>query len=304
MENRIIEITNLEKSYGNVKAVDNISFFVNEGSFFSFLGPNGAGKSTTINMICTMISQDKGTIIIDGLKVGKDDKKIKEKIGIVFQDSILDSSLTVYENLKIRASFYKLKKSDAKEKIKRACEITDITNLLKRKYGKLSGGQRRRVDIARALINIPKILILDEPTTGLDPKTRVSMWEMIKKLQKQENTTIFLTTHYMEEASMSDYIYIINKGKIALHGTPHSLRQKYTKDTLKIIGDKLPIEKYLIDNNLEYVFKNNIFLVNIENTLQSISIVENLKEYLTNFEVINGTMDDVFLNCINESVGD
>ena len=195
--NNIIEIKNLSKSFGEVKAVSDLSFFVREGELFAFLGVNGAGKSTTINIICAALSKDSGQIIIDGVDIDRDTDSVKRKLGVVFQSSVLDSALTVYDNLESRAALYGIHGEAFKKKLSELSELLGFEELLSRTVGKLSGGQRRRIDIARALIHDPKILILDEPTTGLDPQTRKTLWGVIASLQRSKNMTVFLTTHYM-----------------------------------------------------------------------------------------------------------
>ena len=229
---RIIQVNSLKKSYGSVEAVKDISFYVERGGLFAFLGPNGAGKSTTIDIICTFLKPDGGEVIIDGLTLGRDDEKIRGLIGVVFQDGLLDRLLTVEQNLRVRGSFYGLRGKELNEAVKNTASMCGITDILKRQYGKLSGGQRRRCDIARALINTPKILFLDEPTTGLDPKTRRMVWDIIVELQKTLGMTVFLTTHYMEEAAGADYVIVIDEGKISAKGTPAELKDRYSKDRL------------------------------------------------------------------------
>ena len=232
LDKKIIEVSNLKKSYGDIEAVKGIDFYVDEGSLFAFLGLNGAGKSTTIDMMCTFLKADSGKIKIDNYEVNKDDDKIKSLIGVVFQDSVLDDLLTVKENLKVRSKLYNMSKSEFNKNLEEIAHVTGINDFLNRQYGKLSGGQRRRADIARALINKPKILFLDEPTTGLDPNSRKSVWDMIRRLQEENNMTVFLTTHYMEEAAKADYIIIMNEGKIEAKGTTYELKEKYTKDKM------------------------------------------------------------------------
>ena len=197
LNNKIIEVRQLQKSYKDVKAVNGIDFYVEEGELFAFLGLNGAGKSTTIDMLCTFLKPDRGSIKINNYEVGKDDEKIKSLVGVVFQESVLDELLTVKENLITRSKLYNMSKYEFNKNLEEIADITGIREIINRQYRKLSGGQRRRVDIARALINKPKILFLDEPTTGLDPKTRKNVWDMIRTLQKDNNMTVFLTTHYM-----------------------------------------------------------------------------------------------------------
>lgn len=225
----IIQVEDLKKDYGNIQAVRGISFQVERGSLFAFLGPNGAGKSTTIEMMCTFLPASSGKITIDGKRVGVENERIREKIGVVFQNNVLDDLLTVEENLQLRGKLYGKKKDELTELIQEAMKITDILDLKDRFYGELSGGQRRRADLARGLIHRPKVLFLDEPTTGLDPQTRGKVWEMIKEMQEENDLTIFLTTHYMEEAAQADKIIIIDQGQIKEEGSPAQLKEKYAK---------------------------------------------------------------------------
>ncbi len=297
---KIIKVNNLVKSYGTVEAVKDISFEVEKGSLFAFLGTNGAGKSTTIDILSTLITKNSGRVVINEWELGKDDQKIRKDIGVVFQNSVLDNFLTVRENLSVRGSFYGLTSSDLKERIKEASKITQCEDFIDRRYGRLSGGQKRRADIARALINQPKILFLDEPTTGLDPKTRASIWNTIGQMQKHFGMTVFLTTHYMEEAANADIITIINKGKIIAEGTPNELKEKYTGDILKIYGPKDNVIHYLSEKKIAYSNEKNILSIKIESADSAISILSDLKGSITSFEMIHGNMDDVFLNAIGQ----
>lgn len=213
MENNIIEIENLSKSFKDVKAVSDLSFSVKKGELFAFLGINGAGKSTTISIICNQLKKDSGKIVIDGVDIDKNSESINSKLGVVFQASVLDGFLTVYDNLKNRAALYGIYGKEFEKRIDELSDILNFKDLLKRSVKKLSGGQRRKIDIARALFHHPKILILDEPTTGLDPQTRKNIWNVINKLRKEEKITVLLTTHYMEEAADADYVVIIDSGK-------------------------------------------------------------------------------------------
>lgn len=282
----IIEIKQLEKSYGSVKAVKEISFYVEEGGLFAFLGPNGAGKSTTINMICTFLKPDSGSVQVDGFILGKDDASIRKRIGVVFQSGVLDDLLTVEENLLIRGSFYNLKGKALKEAVKRAAKATDLMGFLKRPYGKLSGGQRRRADIARALIHTPRILFLDEPTTGLDPQSRRSIWDTIKKLQAEQNMTVFLTTHYMEEAEDADYCIIVDDGKIAAKGTPLDLKSRYAKDKMSI----------LLKESSETVD------LKLESTMEALDFLKKYEGKIREFTVEKGSMDDVFIGVTGKEI--
>lgn len=229
---KIIHVENLYKKFGEIQAVNGITFFVERGQLFSLLGPNGAGKSTTINILCTLLTYDGGSVIMDNFQLGKDDEQIKSRIGVVFQDSVLDPLLTVRENLTVRGKFYIKNSVSVKQAVHEAALAVDAMEFIDRPYGKLSGGQRRRVDISRALIHKPDILFLDEPTTGLDPQARKMVWETIKHLQQERGMTVFLTTHYMEEANLSDYIVMLNHGSIAEKGKPDELKNRYQVHTL------------------------------------------------------------------------
>ncbi len=293
---QIIKVSNLTKDYGKVKAVRGIDFHVNEGELFAFLGPNGAGKTTTIDIICTLLKPDSGTVTVSGYTLGKEDDKIRKNIGIVFQDNILDNLLTVRENLYTRGSFYGLSHKELKAAVQSAMKSADVESFCKRPYGKLSGGQRRRADIARSLVNKPKILFLDEPTTGLDPQTRKSVWDTIRNIQKRTGMTVFLTTHYMEEAAKADYVAIIDNGLISAKGTPSDLRARYSTDTLRLIpkdSDRLSL--FLNNQKIEFVISGGAFVVFISNTLDALPLVNKVENLISGFEVISGSMDDAFV---------
>ncbi|WP_346836050.1 ABC transporter ATP-binding protein [Paenibacillus polymyxa] len=300
---KIIEVIDLKKSFGDVQAVKGISFYVEKGQLFSFLGSNGAGKSTTIDMICTFTKPDSGTILVDGHELGKEDYEIRNSIGVVFQDGVLDPVLTVEENLKFRGHFYKLKDSQLKEAINRVAETTKITDILGRKYGTLSGGQRRRCDIARALLNTPKILFLDEPTTGLDPQTRKSVWDTILKLQEDSNMTIFLTTHYMEEAANAKYIVIMDKGKIIAQGSPDQLKENHTMDRLTLIANQPDeVQMILEKNGNDFSVSGNRITVKLTSTIEAKPLIDLCVQHVNAFEVTRGSMDDVFLNITGREI--
>ncbi|MCL2865885.1 MAG: ATP-binding cassette domain-containing protein [Lachnospiraceae bacterium] len=298
---KIIEVTSLVKSYfvqgKEVEAVKGIDFYVEQGTMFSFLGKNGAGKSTTIDILCTLLKPDGGKVVINGYELGKNDFEIRKSIGIVFQRSLLDATLTVYENLKIRGQFYKFSRKKLKERMEAVIEIAQLGEFLHRPYEKLSGGQRRRADIARALINTPKILFLDEPTTGLDSQTRKDIWATIRNLQKEKGVTVFLTTHYMEEAEQSDYITIMGYGEILAKGTPLELKQKYCHDLLKIVPKSSEVfQKKLIADEIKFSQKGEVIEIKLDSTVEAIPFVTQFEEDIINVEIINGTMDDVFLD--------
>ncbi len=296
-EDKILEVTGLRKSYGKVLAVDDISFYVKRGDVFAFLGPNGAGKSTTIDIICTFLKADKGEILIDGLKVGRDDHEIRKRIGAVFQDGLLDNLLTVKENLELRGGLYGLNGKELAAAIDFSVEATGVADFLKRPYGKLSGGQRRRADIARSLLNTPKILFLDEPTTGLDPQTRKNVWDTVRKIQGEKDMTIFLTTHYMEEAENADYVVVIDEGKIAAQGSPVNLKATYSSDTLQLIyRNREELARKLTARGQAFAERAERFVINLSETMDALPIVEQYKDDILDFEVRTGTMDDAFIS--------
>ena len=297
--NTIIKIDNLTKTYGSLKAVDNLSFEIRKGELFAFLGVNGAGKSTTINIICGQLKKDEGTVIIDELNLDDDLAKIKKKIGVVFQASILDPQLTVKDNLEIKASLYGLSRKEIKSRVGELAEILDFKSYLNRPLAKLSGGQKRRIDIARALLNKPDILILDEPTTGLDPQTRKMIWAVITKLRKENNMTVLLTTHYMEEASEADYVVIIDQGKMVAHGTPLDLKNKYVGDYMLIYNVKEEDVKKL---GLPYITIPNGYKIEVNDTLEATNLIVNNRELFVDYELIKGKMDDVFLKVTGKNL--
>lgn len=295
----IIKVNGLKKYFNEVKAVDDISFSIEKGELFGFLGVNGAGKSTTINMLCTLLKPTAGEAWINGLKLGEENEEIKKHIGIVYQNNCLDKRLTVKENLMIRGSLFENDKKVLLRNLDFVCEILELSDILKRPYGKLSGGQKRRCEIGRALMHTPDILFLDEPTTGLDPATRKSVWKTIHNLQKELNMTVFLTTHYMEEAAKANHIVIIDKGHLIQYGTPFSLKEQFAKDKLRLIpkdGQSGEIVKVLEGMGMDYKLKENMVTVSIADTLQAMPLLEKFKGQINGFEVVQGTMDDVFLN--------
>ncbi len=292
----IVKIENLHKSFKDVKAVDGISFCVKEGELFAFLGVNGAGKSTTINIISGILQKDSGKALICGEDLDKNIDKIKSNIGIVFQNSVLDKKLSGYDNLKYRAALYGIFGTDFKNRLKEMTELLDLKDILKRPINKLSGGQKRRLDIARALIHNPKLLILDEPTTGLDPKTRITVWSVIDRLRSEQGLTVFLTTHYMEEASDSDYVVILDSGKIATEGTPHELKNKYANDYIKFYNKMDEAEEFFVGLGKHIRKERDFILVKLDSTNEVPKYIAQKPEIFDDFEVLKGNMDDVFLN--------
>ncbi|MDA3931166.1 MAG: ABC transporter ATP-binding protein [Tenericutes bacterium] len=299
---KAIQVKNLVKSYGDLTAVKNISFDVEKDSFFAFLGPNGAGKTTTIKIISTLLEKNEGDIKIFGLKLDKDNQQIRKEIGVVFQNNMLDDLLTVRENLLIRASFYGYNKDRFEERLLEINDYIHFNDFLDQRYSNLSGGQRRKADIARALLHWPSLLILDEPTTGLDPKSRKDIWNLINKLRDEKNMTIFLTTHYMEEVKDANKVVIIDQGEIIATGSSEDLRLKYSNDRLKMIP-KNSLFEVLDKNNQAYEIINGLAVIILENCFNGIDLVNKYKNHIKDFEIIRGDMDDVFVNITGRKLG-
>ena len=301
MENNIIEIENLSKSFKDVKAVSDLSFSVKKGELFAFLGINGAGKSTTISIICNQLKKDGGKIVIDGVDIDKNSESINSKLGVVFQASVLDGFLNVYDNLKNRAALYGIYGKEFEKRLDELSDILNFKDLLKRSVKKLSGGQRRKIDIARALFHHPKILILDEPTTGLDPQTRKNIWNVINKLRKEEQITVLLTTHYMEEAADADYVVIIDSGKKVASGTPLELKNKYTGDFITLYNVK---EEDVIKLGFPYEVIRDAYRIAIPDTKTASDLIIEHQDIFNDFEITKGKMDDVFLQVTGKKLGD
>ncbi len=299
MEN-VIEIQHLIKDFKDVRAVNDLSFKVKKGEFFAFLGVNGAGKSTTISIMCGKLSRNSGSVLINGLDIDKDMDQIRKVLGVVYQNNVLDKVLTVYDNLKFRAGLYNITGDEFKKRYEYLASILDFKDLKDRVYGKLSGGQKRRVDIARALLHNPEILILDEPTTGLDPQTRKLVWEVIDKIRKERQMTVFLTTHYMEEVSDANYVVVLNKGEIVASGTPLELKNKYTGDFISIYN----IKKEDVDKlGLKYEIIPNGYRIEVKDTEEATKLITTYPNLFKDYEVIKGKMDDVFLNATGIKLG-
>lgn len=291
-KNDLIKIERLYKSFGDVTAVNDLSFKVKRGELFAFLGVNGAGKSTTINVICGQLKKDGGNVEICGTSLDENADEIKRKIGVVFQFSALDKDLSVKENLESRAALYGIYGEEFKKRLAVLADNLAFKDFLNRPIGKLSGGQRRRVDVARALVHDPEILILDEPTTGLDPQTRNALWNFISDLRTKNGTTVFLTTHYMEEAADADYVIILNKGKIAAEGTPLQLKNAYTGDFITLYGAD---EEEIKTLGSSYEKIPNGYRLEVENTAAATKLIVAHPEIFKDYEITKGKMDDVFL---------
>ena len=290
-----IEICGLTKRYGDVLAVDNIDLTVEKGRLFAFLGLNGAGKSTTINILCTLLRKDEGKVIVAGYDIDREPERVRERLGVVFQGSVLDGALTVRENLMLRAGFYAGSGAAVKRETEEAARLFSLGDILKRPYGKLSGGQRRRTDIARALLGKPEILILDEPTTGLDPQTRHIVWDTLEELRRREGLTIFLTTHYMEEANRADDVVIIDSGRIAAKGTPAQLKNTYSGDYLYVYAPRTD-ERDRLFAEKGGIFEAGRYMLRVESSERAKRLLRELDGQIPDFEVVKGDMDDVFLN--------
>ncbi len=294
----ILTVEHLVKKYKEVVAVNDISFAVKRGSLFAFLGPNGAGKSTTINVITTLLEKDSGEVKINGIS---DDKYFREKIGVVFQNNVLDDVLTVKENLIYRGALYLKTKEKVLERYNELAEFLNLTDFENQRFKTLSGGQKRRTEIARALFANPEILLLDEPTTGLDPETRQMVWKVIESLKNDKGITIFLTTHYMEEAANADHVVIIDKGNILVEGTPAYLKETYSFDRFKVV----PFDKEKLKEDLKKMMRTyekiaDQFILTVKDTKETLDLIRDLKDNIKQLEVVKGSMDDVFINVIGK----
>ena len=290
---KAITVDHLVKKYKEHTAVDGISFEVGRGEFFSLLGENGAGKTTTINILCTILDKTGGNVRICGHELGKEDDRIRDLIGIVFQNSVLDRELTVGENLLTRGSYYGLNRKQVLQRIDPFMEGFELKEIWNRKYDRLSGGQRRRVDIVRALINEPRILFLDEPTTGLDPKSRRMIWDHIRRLREEKDLTIFLTTHYMEETADADRVVILDKGQVIAAGTPSGLKSRYTSPKLVWYAEQDPARDRLLEG-VKWTYEADHYNVYYRDSVTD--FLYRNRDEITDYEVLKGTMDDVFLN--------
>lgn len=288
----IMEISHLYKSFGEVKAVQDLNFCVKKGELFAFLGVNGAGKSTTINIMCGELRKDSGSVRICGADLDREPDSIRRKLGVVFQGSALDKDLSVRDNLRSRAALYGIHGKVFEKRLEELTELLDFADLLKRPLGKLSGGQRRRIDIARALLHEPEILILDEPTTGLDPQTRTNLWQVIGRLRREQGMTVFLTTHYMEEAADADYVVIIDRGRIAAEGTPLTLKNTYTGDFITLYGIT---EEQVKTLGASYESIRDAYRVFVKDTAAATELILRYPEIFRDYEITKGKMDDVFL---------
>ncbi|MDE7395402.1 MAG: ABC transporter ATP-binding protein, partial [Clostridiales bacterium] len=259
------------------------------------------GKSTTISILCGQLSKDSGVVKVQGVSVGENDAQIKKSLGVVFQNSVLDSKLSVYDNLCFRAALYGITGADFTNTLNELTELFSLGDILKRPLCKLSGGQKRRVDIARAMLHRPSILILDEPTTGLDPQTRRMIWDVIEGIRKERNMTVLLTTHYMEEAANADYVVIIDGGKKVAEGTPLDLKNAYTGDFITLYGSMDKEKVLALGYPTEEV--SGALRIAVPNTAAATELIVKHPALFTDYEVTKGCMDDVFLAVTGKKLG-
>lgn len=293
----MIRVEGLVKRFGRLTAVDSLSFEVADGELFALLGTNGAGKTTTISCMVTLLSYDEGIITIDDLELGRDDQRIRERIGVVFQQSLLDPMLTVDENLRLRAHFSGVPAS----RIDELADLIDFSGFRSRHYGVLSGGEKRRVDIARALLNRPQTLFLDEPTAGLDPQSRDQVWRAIAQLQQQLGLTVVLTTHYMQETEAADHVVVMDQGKILAEGTPMGLCAAHSQPSVLLASDEHNrtrvievVERHLPD--ADWFEEGGAIHLPVPDSAAALPILMDLRDVVSDFQLLQGSMEDVFLN--------
>jgi ABC-2 type transport system ATP-binding protein len=301
----IIEVSNFTKKYGDFAAVNDISFTVEEGTIFGFLGPNGAGKSTTINTLCTILDKTEGRLTINGYDVAREKAKVRDEIGIVFQESTLDGKLTVEENIKLHCDFYLVPKNEVRDRINFVLELVDLQKWQRAPVESLSGGMKRRVEIARGLAHSPRVLFLDEPTAGLDPQTRATIWNYIKKLQEQSGLTVFLTTHNMEEAEICQKVAIIDHGRLVAFDAPFNLKQEYTSSAMRIrTTRRAALRDYLGRHDISSHNEDGMFIVDSIPLDAMLEIIASFRESITDLEINKGTLNEVFLAVTGREVRD
>ena len=293
MADILLQVKDLSVSVEDKDILKGLNLEVRKGETHVLMGPNGAGKSTTISIISGQLRRDGGSVTILGMDAERDFEHVSRKLGVVFQNSVLDQALTVRENLRSRAALYGINGKAFKKRLSELSELLDFGDLLNRTVGKLSGGQRRRIDIARALLHEPEILILDEPTTGLDPQTRLLLWSVVMQLRAEHGLTVFLTTHYMEEAADADYVVILDSGSIAAEGTPLELKNRFTGDFITLYGvtpeKAAALGEYRVESTRDGI------RIAVKNTAEATQLILKHPELFTDYEIKKGGMDDVFL---------
>jgi ABC-2 type transport system ATP-binding protein len=302
---QIITVENLVKTFGSITAVDGISFDVEENIIFGFLGPNGAGKTTTINILCTLLAPTAGRAFLNGHDCAAESSEVRKSIGIVFQDSSLDKDLTARENLVFHAYLYNVEKSERKKRVDAALRLVDLYERADNLVKTFSGGMKRRLELARGLIHRPKVLFLDEPTLGLDPQSRASLWEFIERLPKEHGVTIFMTTHYMEEAEVCDRIAIIDKGRIIASGTPQELKKTVGGDViyLRTTDNAQAIAEIRERFDLDASEKDGeIFTSALKGEACIPEIIRALGERVLSVRMQRPTLNDVFLKLTGKEI--
>jgi multidrug/hemolysin transport system ATP-binding protein len=295
----VISVRSLRKSFGGVRAVDGLSFDIADGALFALLGSNGAGKSTTIACLTTIMVPDEGEIIVNGHVAGRDDDAIRRDTGVVFQQSLLDPSLTVLENLFLKADIYRLDRSRVAE----VCDLVGTAEFAGRRYGVLSGGEKRRVDIARGLLHRPSVMFLDEPTAGLDPQSRAQVWEAVNRLRDEDQMTVVLTTHYMEETEGADHVVVVDHGRLVCEGAPNELRSRFSSSVLTLTAADNRTRRQLgimLERTRPGAWRDDdgVFTVAVRDAGEAIRILDVYRAQLADFEFVHGSMDDVFLNLL------
>lgn len=281
-------VSNLSKKFGKIKAVNDLSFQVKKGETFAFLGTNGAGKSTVIYMLLHLLTPTGGTIKFSD----------ESPPGVVFQSHRLDESLTIEENLMVRAKLYGYSKKEAKKRIDELLAVTHLSTKRDRLYGKCSGGEKRKTDIIRALIHQPSLLILDEPTTGLDAESREEIWNVLRNLQVKQGLTIFLTTHYIEEAENSDYVLIMHEGKIEVEGTPNLLKEKYSRTILRLYpkdAGHYRLADILHEHRYSFDLEKNSLIITLSSSIAAIPILQAASNDIERFTISEASLEHVFL---------
>ena len=303
MQEEIVSVQGLKKRYGDVQALGGISFTVRRGSLFSFLGVNGAGKSTAINILCSILQKDGGAVFVCGFDLDTQAEEIKKRVGVVFQATVLDDLLTVKDNLVTRAAFYGLRGAALRERLRRLCGLLELDDIFNRPFGKLSGGQRRRADIARGLLNDPELLILDEPTTGLDPHTRRNVWDLVRTLRREQGLTVFLTTHYMEEADGSDRVVILDAGRVVADASPVQLKNSYSRSYLYLYGERAQLAAALAAAGRGFEETAGGVRLVMEDAAAARAFLQEYPALCDDFEFRKGDMDDVFLAVTGKQLG-
>jgi ABC-2 type transport system ATP-binding protein len=303
----VIKVENLVKRFGAVTAVDGVSLEVEEGTIFGFLGPNGAGKTTTISVLCALLAPTSGTASVNGFDCMEQSARVRESIGIVFQDTTLDKDLTAYENLAFHAYLYRVKKSEVRRRVEDALAFVDLFERRDDLVKRFSGGMKRRLEVARGLIHRPTVLFLDEPTLGLDPQSRANLWESITKLPREHNVTVFMTTHYMDEAEVCQRIAIIDKGKLIAEGSPETLKQTVGGDViyLKTTDNARAQEELKRSLGINAEIKDGeLYITGQAGDACIPALIRKLADEVLTVRLQRPTLNDVFLNLTGKALRD